>query len=285
MKIIYSAFLLLLLCLPGAGQAPVESLTAGEVVDRIKANLTCSWADETVDTYKSGGSLSEVTGIACTFMATVEVLEKAAEQGCNMVITHEPTYYNHLDQTEQFQGDPVYEAKLAFIEENNMVVFRFHDHIHRTTPDGIYEGMIDKLQWKAKLIEGERNTFDLQGTELQEISDHMKEIFPEAIIRIIGDPDLNVQKAVFSAGAPGSQAHIRHLQKEDVNLVVIGEAPEWESLSYVRDASQAGFPKAMIILGHTVSEEAGMAYCAKWMDEFIDEIPVRFIASGDPFHQ
>jgi putative NIF3 family GTP cyclohydrolase 1 type 2 len=267
------------------GQYSGGSLSAGQVVDRIKANLTCSWAEETVDTYKSGGPESAVTGVACTFMATTDVLERAAEQSCNMVITHEPTYYNHLDNTEQFQRDPVYKAKLAFIEEHNMVVFRFHDHWHRTRPDGIYAGMIDKLQWEPYLLEGKRNIFDLQGKELEAITDHMKEIFPDAIIRVIGDPNLSVHKAAFSAGTPGSMAHIRHLRQEDLNLVVIGEAPEWESLAYVRDASQAGFPKAMIILGHTVSEEAGMDYCAKWMDTFIDEIPVKFIESGDPFHQ
>ena len=255
------------------------------MVNRMKENLTCSWAKETVDTYKSGGSETEVTGIACTFMATVEVIEKAAAQGCNMIVTHEPTYYNHLDERDQLEGDPVYEAKLALIEEHNMVIFRFHDHWHRTNPDGIYVGMIDKLQWKPYLVEGRRNLFDLQGKTLQEVSGHLKEVFPDAIIRVIGDPGLRVHRAAFSAGAPGSQAHIRHLRQEDINLVVIGEAPEWESLSYVRDASQAGFPKAMIILGHTVSEEAGMAYCAQWMDSFVDEIPVKFIASGDPFHQ
>jgi putative NIF3 family GTP cyclohydrolase 1 type 2 len=285
MKFILSALVLVLFFTPCSGQPGEGSLAAGDVVGRMKNNLTCSWARETVDTYKSGGPETEVTGIACTFMATVDVLKKAAESGCNMVITHEPTYYNHLDNTDQLEGDPVYEAKKAFIEEYNMVVFRFHDHWHRTTPDGIYVGMIDKLQWKTYLIEGKRNIFDLQGKTVQEISEHMKKVFPDAILRVIGDPGLEVHKAAFSAGAPGSQAHIRHLQKEDINLVVIGEAPEWESLAYVRDASQAGFPKAMIILGHTVSEEAGMEYCARWMNTFIEEVPVRFIAAGDPFHQ
>jgi putative NIF3 family GTP cyclohydrolase 1 type 2 len=285
MKSFASFLLLSFLFSPLYGQAVGGGLTAGEVVDRMKDELTCSWAQETVDTYKSGGPETRVIGIACTFMATVEVIEKAAAQGCNMVITHEPTYYNHLDETGLLEGDPVYESKLALIEKHNMVIFRFHDHWHRTRPDGIYVGMIDKLQWKPYLVEGRRNIFDLQGKTLQELSDHMQTIFPEAIIRVIGDPELQVHKAAFSAGAPGSQSHIRHLQKEEINLVVIGEAPEWESLSYVRDASQAGFPKAMIILGHTVSEEAGMAYCARWMDDFIEEIPVKFIASGDPFHQ
>ena len=122
-----------ILFIPLAAQDQGGSLSASEVVDRMKANLTCSWADKTVDTFKSGGPETQVTWIACTFMATVEVLEKAAAQGCNMVITHEPTYYNHLDQTDQLQGDPVYEAKLALIEEKNMVVFRFHDHWHRSS--------------------------------------------------------------------------------------------------------------------------------------------------------
>jgi len=285
MRLCFSVLFLIFLAGQGIGQASGGSMTANEVVDLIKKNVTCSWADETVDTYKAGGPDSEVSGIACTFMATVDVLRKAASEGCNMVITHEPTYYNHLDNRDLLEGDPVYKAKQTIIEENNMVVFRFHDHWHRTTPDGIYEGMIDRLQWSSYLEEGTRNIFNFPSYKLQDLSSQLQELFPDAIIRIIGDPGLVVNKGAFSAGAPGSATHIRLLQQEDVNLVVVGEAPEWESLAYVRDASQAGLPKAMIILGHAVSEEAGMEYCARWMGSFIDEVPVRFIESGDPFHQ
>jgi putative NIF3 family GTP cyclohydrolase 1 type 2 len=283
----YNLLLLCLVIFTGLcrGQAASGSMSAGEVVDLVKENLSCSWADETVDTYKAGGPDSEVNGVACTFMATVDVLQKAADAGYNMVITHEPIYYNHLDETDLVKDDPVYTAKKEIIEENNMVVFRFHDHWHRTTPDGIYKGMIDRLQWDSFLVEGTKNIFDFPGYKLRDLTAYLKEIFPDAIIRVIGDPGLEVKKAAFSAGAPGSTSHIQLLQQEEINLVVIGEAPEWESLAYVRDAYQAGFPKAMIILGHTVSEEAGMEYCATWMNSFIDDVPVCFIPSGDPFHQ
>ncbi|MCK4991444.1 MAG: Nif3-like dinuclear metal center hexameric protein [Bacteroidales bacterium] len=285
MKYFLSVLIVTLLSGPCIGQDKGETLTAGDVVERMKANLTCSWADETVDTYKAGGPEDEVTGVACTFMATVDVLKKAVKSGCNLVITHEPTYYNHFDNKDLLEGDPVYEAKQAIIDENNMIVFRFHDHWHRTSPDGIYVGMIDRLQWDSYLVEGEKNIFDFPGYKLRDVTTHMKQLFPDAIIRVIGDPRLEVKRAAFSAGAPGSENHIRLLQQEEINLVVIGEAPEWESLSYVRDAFQAGLPKSMIILGHTVSEEAGMEYCARWMNSFIDEVPVQFIESGDPFHQ
>ena len=285
MNLIISTYLILASIgnFPGTGSD--EPMTAQEVVERMKAHLTCSWAKETVDTFKAGHPEQEVTGVACTFMATVDVLKQAAALGCNLIITHEPTYYNHLDEKDLLENDPVYAAKQAIIEENNLVVFRFHDHWHRTSPDGISGGMIDKLQWDPYLEKGKKNIFELPGLTLAEVTDHMEKVFPEAIIRVIGDPDLVIEKAAFSAGAPGSTAHIRLLQKEEINLVVIGEAPEWESLAYVNDASQAGLPKAMIILGHTVSEEAGMDYCATWMRSFIPEVPVHFIAAGDPFHQ
>jgi len=279
---VLSGILLSGLC---SGQDKGGSITAGEVVERIKQNVTCPWSDETVDTFKAGGPESEVTGIACTFMATVDVLQRVAKLGCNMVITHEPTYYNHLDNKDLLEGDPVYAAKQAIIEENNMSIFRFHDHWHRTTPDGIYTGMIDKLQWKTYLVEGETNIFKFPGYSLRDITEHLKQVFPDANIRVIGNARLPVNYAAFSAGAPGSESHIRLLQRDEINLIVIGEAPEWESISYVRDASQAGLKKAMIILGHTVSEEAGMEYCAKWVQSFINEVPVFFVESHDPFYQ
>ncbi|MEM9328796.1 MAG: Nif3-like dinuclear metal center hexameric protein, partial [Bacteroidota bacterium] len=103
-----------------------QSFTAGEVVDRIQSEVTCEWTKETVDTFKSGDSGDEITGIATTFLATLEVLKQAKAQGLNMIITHEPTFYNHLDETEHLEGDKVFAAKQQFIEDNKMIVWRFH---------------------------------------------------------------------------------------------------------------------------------------------------------------
>jgi putative NIF3 family GTP cyclohydrolase 1 type 2 len=254
------------------------------VVARIKGEVTCEWSEETVDTFKSGNPSDQVTGIACTFMATVDVLNEAAEKGYNLIITHEPTYYNHLDSKDGLENDPVYAAKQEIIDANKLIVFRFHDHWHRTNPDGIYLGMTQKMVWDSYLVEGENNIFAFPGIRLDLITDHLKEVFPEAKLRVIGKPDLKVNRAAFSAGAPGSAAHFRLLQRGDINLLVIGEAREWETIEYVRDASQAGLPMALVILGHAVSEEAGMAYCAQWLQSFISEVPVEFIEAGDPFH-
>ena len=57
----------------GGAQIPYQRkgpLTAAEVIDRIKAEVTCPWSEETVDTFKSGDPATGITGIACTFTAT-----------------------------------------------------------------------------------------------------------------------------------------------------------------------------------------------------------------------
>jgi putative NIF3 family GTP cyclohydrolase 1 type 2 len=68
-----------------------------------------------------------------------------------------------------------------------------------------------------------------------------------------------------------------------VDVVMSGEVPEWETVEYVRDAVAAGKAKALVLLGHVNSEEAGMEYAAEWLKGFVTEAPVQFIPAGDPF--
>jgi hypothetical protein len=72
------------------------------------------------------------------------------------------------------------------------------------------------------------------------------------------------------------------LQRDDVQLVVTGETPQWQTVEYARDAAASGRYKALIVLGLANSEEAGMENCADWLRRFVTEVPVQFIPSGAP---
>ena len=54
---------------------------------------------------------------------------------------------------------------------------------------------------------------------------------------------------------------------------MIGEAREWETVEYVDDAVAAGEDKALVIVGHIPSEQAGMEECARWLKGFVTEVP------------
>ena len=260
-----------------------ESLSANGIIEIIKANLTCSWMDKTVDTFKAGNPEDEVTGIVTTFIPTMDVLKKAVELNCNMIITHEPTFYNHLDQVSHLKNDPVYLDKVKFIEENGLIVFRFHDHWHMTNPDGIIEGMIQKLGWKDQQTKPDELIFEFPESTVGEMATELKSLFDNSPVRVVGDPNMRFTMLGLSPGAPGYMSHVRMLERPDVEVLVAGEVPEWESITYVRDAAGLGKKKAMILLGHVNSEEAGMEYLAEWLTGVLNGIPVHFVPAGDPF--
>ena len=262
----------------------VNPLTAQKIVDKIKQHVTCPWQDLTVDTFKAGDPDTPVTAVAVTFMATYDVLERAAQQGCNFIITHEPTFYHGQDDTSQLDPDPVIEAKRKFIKDNNLTIWRFHDHIHRTDPDGIVAGMVELFEWKSFQKQNENLQFELpKPMSLQQFVNGLKGKFARSVIRIIGDPQMQFTKFGYAAGASGSIMQMKMLQGEDIEVLVAGETREWETVEYVRDAKDMGRNKALILLGHSISEEAGMKHCTEWLKSFINDVPIKFIPAGDPF--
>lgn len=262
-------------------QSPVK--TPNDVVSKIKKQVTCDWMDETVDTFKAGNPEKELSGIAVCMFADMATLKKAVNLGCNFIITHEPVFYNHLDETAAFQNNPVFREKMNFIEKYNLVIFRFHDHIHMTQPDGISMGMINKLGLEEYAVNGSLTFFELPENSLDDYAQTLKERLGMESIRVIGNPNMKFSKVAFMAGAPGGQRQIKMLQNDNVEVLIGGEAPEWETYLYVNDAASQGKKKAVIFLGHVKSEEAGMEYCAEWLRGFIDGVPIHFIENEANF--
>ncbi len=258
-----------------------NSVTAGQLIARIREKTGVQWRENTVDTFKTGSPETTVTGIATSFMSTFDVLKRATAKKMNLILTHEPTFWNHRDETEQFKDDPIFQAKQDFIRKNNLVVFRFHDHWHMMKPDGIQTGIIEDLGWE-KYRDGESlRNFSVPQTTLSSLARELRTKTNSRSTRVIGDPQLAVRKVTIMAGSTTLQPSIRSLRNSDV--LVIGEANEWESVSYIQDAIAAGEKKALIILGHAPSEDPGMTYCAKWLKTFISEVPIEAVPAGDPF--
>ena len=167
-------------------------MTAQEIVTRIRQRLAeqgISWRTETVDTFKAGNPETAVSGIATTGMATFDVLKRAAKAGRNFVITHEPTFYNHLDQTAAFEQDATYQAKQRFIREQNLVVWRFHDHAHAIRPDPLVAGSARMLGWSSYASPTEPRIYVVPQTTLRQLARDVATRLEGRAIRVAGDPD------------------------------------------------------------------------------------------------
>jgi putative NIF3 family GTP cyclohydrolase 1 type 2 len=259
--------------------------TALEIVAEIQKQVGVPWKTETVDTFKAGNPDAAVTGIAVTMMATMDVLQRASAQGLNFVITHEPTFYAHLDVPEGMpENDPVWAEKRAFIEKHNMVVWRFHDHWHMRNPDGIEAGTVKALGWEKYQSAQNQYFFVMPETTVKQIAEQAAKKLDSPVVRVVGDPNMKVTQVALSPGAAGFEAETHALERDDVQVLLVGETREWETVEYVADAvSQGRRKKALIVIGHIPSEQMGMLECTSWLKGFVHGVPVEFVAAKEPF--
>ena len=269
-----------------SAQAADATITARRVAERIQSHVGIPWRSDTVDTFKAGNPDTVVTGIAVTMMATLDVLQRAVAGGNNLIITHEPTFYDHLDKPDglgQGESDAVLAAKRDFIEKHGLVIWRFHDHWHARKPDGIEAGVVQALGWETFQDPANEHLFTLPETSLEQMATEIKNRLAIRTIRVVGKPEMRVTRVALSPGAAGFGKETRALEMPDVQVLVIGETREWETVEYVADAITEGKKKALIILGHIPSEQAGMEECARWLKGFVSEVPITFVPTDEPF--
>jgi len=261
-----------------------QQITARAVVAQIQKQIGLPWKTETVDTFKAGNPDTPVSGIAVSMMATMDVLERASARGLNFVITHEPTFYSHLDAPDGMpESDPVWAEKREFIEKHGMVVWRFHDHWHMRQPDGIEAGMVHALGWEKFQNPDNQYLFVIPETTVRRLAQEISQKLDSPVVRVVGDPQRQVTKVGFSPGAAGFQRETRALERDDVQVLMVGETREWETVEYAADALTEGRNKALIVIGHIPSEQPGMEECARWLKGFVKDVPIEFVPAKQPF--
>jgi len=258
-------------------------MTAREVVERIKQNQGIPWNDRsTRDTFKLGNPDTTVKGIATTMMTTFDMLKRANAAGLNMVITHEDTFWNDPDNTKDLLENPLYKLKTEFAQKNDMVVWRDHDHMHAMKPDYTVVGELRSVGIKG----GEHATMrpgvlTIPETTLGEFAAQVKRSSGARAIRCVGDPKAKVSRILVGPG----YATPRMLP--DVDVVIGGEQQEadggFDNVEYVLDAVSLGMAKGVIMLGHVISEQAGMEDFATWLRTFVPGIPIQFVPAEEPY--
>jgi putative NIF3 family GTP cyclohydrolase 1 type 2 len=284
---------------PMMAHALPAAVTAQDVIDRIKKNIGVDWKPDTVDTFKAGDPSTNVTRIATTSNASLDVLDRAVRLGANLIITSEPTFYSKADTPTPpvrrpfgqaapppstppppSPPDRVFSAKNEFLKKHNLVIFRLSDHWRLRNPDPFAQGLSDTLGW-GKLA-GDPKQISIQETSLDELVAHTKSALQSrGGMRIVGDPKLRVRKVALLPGSTPIEAALAALP--GVDAIIAGEVREWESVEYVRDTDDLGGKKALILTGRIVSEDPGMQLCAQWLRPLVPEVVSTWINAGDPY--
>lgn len=266
---------------PARAAAP---LTVQDVLDRMKLHVGGPWSERGgVDRIVVGSADTPVAGIATTMMATFDALKDATKAGLNFVITHEPTYWLHQDPPPGLADDPLYKTKTEFIRAHNIVTFHFHDHWHALRPvDGINYGMQQRMGWTGYMDASNQRMFTLPQTTLLDLAREFERKLGDHTLRVVGDPALPIRRVYESWGNSSVFPGVNFLDS-DADVLVIGEAQDWDLIAYAQDMVASGRKKGLVVLGHVLSEQWGMKYCAEWLRGFVTEVPVKFVPIIEPY--
>ena len=265
-----------------ARPSAARQLTAGAVIERVRASVGVPWRENTVDGLKAGDPSTLVTGIAVTVMATFDVLRKAAAAKKNFVVTQEPVFYAANDNPGARETDPVYLAKKALIEKERLVIFRFADHWTASRPQAAPAALANALGWGKERATENGRLYSVPPTTLGALAgDVGTRLKIRGGIRIVGRPDLPIRNAYVSPGTTDVPGILAHVARADV--VIAGEPREWEAVPYIADSVTAGQAKGMIALGRLVSEEPGALAATAWLKSVMPELTIESIPLTDPY--
>lgn len=259
-------------------------MTAKELMDTI-----FHWCDDngikdyssTCDTIKSGTPDRKIRKVAVTMTATADLIREVQAWGADLLIVHEPTFYDHFEQ--KLENDPVTRAKEELLAKTDMVVWRYHDHPHNKKKDMIGEGTVRMLGFEGKWINRAWaiNRFLLnEPLSPREIENRFRKNGCEHV-RICGNIDTPCRMISLCLGTPAGV--FEELRDPEVEIVLSGESCEWMLGEYARDAAELGFNKSLMIIGHNPSEKGGMILLAELIKKEFPELETKYFECGEVY--
>lgn len=274
----------------GIRLAPGAALSGRDVAARIQSGAG-TMPDGSMDGFLAGDPQVAVKGIATTAMATMEVLKQAVKSGLNLVVTYEGVYYGQAQAAGRGGGrgqaglgpdDPVYMAKKEFIEKNGMAIFRFRDQWTARNDNPLAAGLAGAMGWSKYQVAGDPTSYQIPEMKFEAVvADLRKRLNSRGGLRVIGERSAMIRKVAVLPGLIAIDTGLKRLPQAD--LLLTGEAREWEIAEYAYDTATALHSKGCIMLGRIFSEDPGMRACSDWMKTVVKEVPVQWIGTGDPY--
>ncbi|UCF35744.1 MAG: Nif3-like dinuclear metal center hexameric protein [Acidobacteriota bacterium] len=260
-----------------ASASQKKELRNTDVYEYLKS-LDGGWVDweKTVDTFKSGDPEGIVKGIAVGWMSYTESLRRAEKLGCNLFVTHEPTYYDHWDNDESFFRFKSAREKKQYIEESGVTILRCHDMWDQYPKIGIPEAW-GKLLELGEPIDGAGwyYVYDGAGATAANIATGMAARlapFGQPGVQLIGPPDIPVKRLVLGCGAITPMFEFIEKYRADMAICTDDGFTYWREGAFAVDA---GFPVA--IVNHPVAEENGARLLAEHLAQVFPQVPVHHV--------
>ena len=241
--------------------------------------------ERTTDTFKAGDPARQVARVAVVWKPDLAALQEAHRRQADMVIAHESIYVNavngSIEPEATFSLDSE-RAKLLYLKQTGMVVYRCHDVWDGFPKRGI------RWAWQQRLELGGTVVADhypllvtqIQPTTLGELARHvLKQTAPlgQDVVLMCGRADQPVSRIATGTGVTSDVLAMKRLGA-DVGIVTDDYYLHCRIGAHAREI---GLPT--LTVNHGVSEEWGMANLAAYVAEIFSDLEVFHIPQRCPY--
>ncbi len=214
---------------------------------------------------------NDVSSILVALDCTLEVIEEAISENCDLIFTHHPLLFN---KAESVTNETLLGKKIIKLIKNDINVFSSHTNLDSVV-GGINDRLVELLGFgSSEIIEPKNDkVFDAgigrivtikEPMPLIELCNLVKSNLKIPSLRYVGEDDLMVQRIAIVSGS-GSD-YIKKAIELEADCIISGDI----SYHYASDYNEIGF--AVIDAGHFYTEWFALKEVGSYLQSILDSM-------------
>jgi putative NIF3 family GTP cyclohydrolase 1 type 2 len=270
-----------------------RTMKAGEIIEWVAARLGLSASMIPDGGVIVGAAGTEVHGILVTWMATAEVLRKAAGLGYNLVVCHECFRFEEIPQSPIYRwtsppAEQPYErpdhpnlVRLRLAEQNNLVVVQIHYGLDRLC---ICDDFMHQLGITQVIAGGGyEKVYALPAPQTADaLARHVAGKIGLDCVRLTGDGRKMIARAGNLWGGVALSSNRYWMRKQieyGAQAIICGESDECAEIF-----AQEYNGTVLIETSHAASENIGLRHFVRMLKDAYPDLPCEFFEIRRPYH-
>ena len=252
-------------------------MTTNDILRHMLANSPWVDPEKTVDRIIHGDGAKAIRRAAVCWYPSIHTLKSAIDADCDLLITHEPTWWDHFDGPGGWRNKAPGFKKTIMLEESGLVVLRLHDTWDNWPVIGVRDSFAKGLGLDEFVAEDSTRFHAMYKIPEQTLSSFARYIagkvapLGEDAVQVIGDPDMVVSRPSIGVGCLGPQEDMIEMGS-DVLIMCFDGCEYWR----VRDRL-AEHGVGVITLEHGTTELWGIESLAHYIGETWKDLNVIYL--------
>ena len=240
-------------------EKPADLPTTNQIRDYLLKNSPWVDANNTVDTVKCGDPQRPVKKAGVAWFPSIWDIRAAISAGCDLLIVHEPTFWEHSAAEQRWRNRGPGIAKSKALAESGLVILRAHDTWDNWPEIGIRDSWAKHLGLTKRLREGTSLRWtavhEIPETTLrdfaQQVADRVRPLGEDSV-QVIGEPERKVRRPAVGVGCAVPDQEMVEFGA-DVLVMCYDGASYWASRERLAEMGVA-----IVTVEHGTSEMPGL---------------------------